>query len=171
MIRTSTPSCSSTTQSTHWWVAFSQKYFKIIQKTPLQRHLWARWHQPPGTSISIVWSQRQGEKRLDCYPGKSRLISCRHLRILMLRLLLQLLSPSPWSGILLRGSSQLTRIRWSPYKFSWNDSFPQIASNPEGHLRLWKGVYKMIESQYGDKTFPSFVKWLVGWKVMLEIPF
>ena len=41
----------------------------------------------------------------------------------------------------------------------------QIANNPEGHLRLWKGVYKMIESQYGDKTFPSFVKWLVGWKV------
>ena len=24
----------------------------------------------------------------------------------------------------------------------------------------------MIESQYGDKTFPSFVKWLVGWKVV-----
>ena len=47
----------------------------------------------------------------------------------------------------------------------------QIADNPEGHLRLWKGVYKMIESQYGDKTFPSFVKWLVGWKVMLKIPF
>ena len=23
----------------------------------------------------------------------------------------------------------------------------------------------MIESQYGDKTFPSFVKWLVGWRV------
>ena len=41
----------------------------------------------------------------------------------------------------------------------------QIADNPEGHLRLWKGVYKMIELQYGDKTFPSFVKWLVGWKV------
>jgi len=40
----------------------------------------------------------------------------------------------------------------------------KIADNPEGHLRLWKGVYKMIESQYGDKTFPSFVKWLVGWK-------
>ena len=44
----------------------------------------------------------------------------------------------------------------------------QIADNPEGHLRLWKGVYKMIESQYGDKTFPSFVKWLVGWKVEIR---
>jgi len=40
----------------------------------------------------------------------------------------------------------------------------KIANNPDGHLRLWKGVYKMIESQYGDKTFPSFVKWLVGWR-------
>ena len=34
----------------------------------------------------------------------------------------------------------------------------------------------MIELQYGDKTFPSFVKWLLGWKVetpkmMLKIPF
>jgi len=44
----------------------------------------------------------------------------------------------------------------------------KIANNPEGHLRLWKGVYKMIESQYGDKTFPSFVKWLVGWKEVHE---
>ena len=26
----------------------------------------------------------------------------------------------------------------------------------------------MIESQYGDKTFPSFVKWLVGWKVEMK---
>ena len=26
----------------------------------------------------------------------------------------------------------------------------------------------MIESQYGDKTFPSFVKWLVGWRVSYE---
>ena len=29
----------------------------------------------------------------------------------------------------------------------------------------------MIESQYGDKTFPSFVKWLVGWRVDFVIAF
>ena len=49
--------------------------------------------------------------------------------------------------------------------FTISLSLSQIANNPEGHLNLWKGVYKMIESQYGDKSFPSFVKWLIGWKV------
>jgi len=46
-----------------------------------------------------------------CYQGRSKLTCCRRLGIRTLRLLSQPLSHSPWSGILLRGSSQPTRIR------------------------------------------------------------
>ena len=87
----------------------NQKSSKLNQNW----HLWARWHRPHGTNISIVWSRRQDEKSFRCYQGRSRPICCQRLRIRMLRLSSQLLSHSPWSGILLRGSSQPTRIRWA----------------------------------------------------------